>query len=341
MSWLGDVIGDRAPNLKNIHNVLLAKIAQNNLGGKIKYAWRGFKASVTDAKDRFVHKFQDFGLHFKRLNHRQVKLLDMLEKGYVPTEKELKAMYSDGDAAKAEMQANAVFKVVTEMQNVMPEIVKAAKERVDDEAKGLTNAQKARDLATAIDNMKVIEAESKFAQMHPHWRKDWDRHLIVFGEVDKGVFGVANHFRQKYADVAHANGGVVSSTMHDAMLVGALQKNLVELQEHQENLNKELEAHLQDAQEGKPINPERLKRLQAAAAFDAIDYINRCLAKGEEADALRAGLLSKYSSAFGLDSSINADLGEQSTVGARAEYNAKIASALDELQRRSNVSGEE
>ncbi|CAM3852960.1 hypothetical protein [Parendozoicomonas haliclonae] len=329
MSGIGDKIGEKLPNLKNLHNVVLSKLAHNNITGQIKYAWRGFKASVQDAVQTFVHKFQDSRMHVTRLNSREVQLLKMA-RGEEVTEAELSKAFNRGDSQKAQQDAVVWMDGFKKGSEMMPDLAVKAAARHQDELAGHTAAQKELERLTTLDNLKVIQAEKKFAQHHPHWRKDWDRHLIVVGEQGKGVDGVAKHFKDEFAK-AGEGGQKLGAEQYDEILYNALESNLDQLKNYQARLTAEVEEHLEAAQRGTPIQTERLKALQHEAAFDAIEYIEKCLQPTEAGKAMRASLISKYSSAFGLETSINRDI---EVTPDRQEFNEKLEKLMQDLQKK-------
>ncbi|WP_281648824.1 hypothetical protein [Parendozoicomonas sp. Alg238-R29] len=282
MSWLGEVLGDRFPNAKNALGTLEAKLFHNNLVGKVKYFWRGLKVSVVNAFQTFKRNAEDTPMHFVRLDRRVIQVQKKIMEGKELTTDELELIASHGDASKKAQYFENMLAFVKNPANVHAlETAKAKAEgRAFHEAesrKGQSVEQKER---TRAENLEVFKRDEAFAVNggHKKWRQDWQSRLILFGGDNTGVTGTVQHFNEAMQEIAKKN---VDSTetpdMRDTAMVRALQGNLVQLEEYQDTLNRELDTRYEMAEGGVPVDPERLKTLKRYAAHDAIQYTKDCI----------------------------------------------------------------
>ena len=308
MRWVQEVIRDRVPDLLNLPGKVVTKLTNNNIRGRMAHWRRKFSIRLTEVGSKIKQRMQDVGLHFRRLNGREVQVVDALLKGDLGYLKDHKSFTASGDPEKLRNLANNVLKLLEndDFKANVQAISTDADARIQQNEE---IRQSRRDMAlkaTSERNLEVLREERKFVESNPHWTEDWDIHNVVHGHPDV-TRGIVHFFKAEAEEKMRQQNpadGYLDRDTYDGIMKGAIYKVITQMNERAETIREELAERIELAKAGKvPLTPKKYDQLRNAAVHKGLDLLQIM----HTDDKQRGHFMDVYRVALGIPSTIRDD----------------------------------
>ncbi len=300
MSWAGETIRDRHPDLLNLPNRVWVTLTKHNITGKVNHWARKGYAKLVTVTLGFKQFLQDSKLNWRRMDQREVKLHDVLfgKTSSLGSDDQIAKMAGKGDAEHVRDLANRLLQVMEshDLKAQLEHLKQQADQRLQQEKSRAEGRDSNNRRKTAFENARVINADRRYAIHHANWTDDWFVHDMVHG-ADTQTEGVASRFRREMDTFP----GRPSYEQRDLILQKVMEETLADLDRYAAMLEVQQKEREEDAAKGTaPISPDRYSQVIRLGVDKARDYVKACIDDSEE----RARFAATYHLALNLPATI-------------------------------------